>query len=265
MPSITVDGIGIGYADTRGPGPAVVLIHGWPFNSSLWDPQAEALSDRARIVAPDLMGFGASDAPDDPPRYSMATFADQVRSVIDDAGLDRVVLGGLSMGGYVCFDMWRRHRDVIGALILADTRAEADTPETIDKRTAQQEQARAEGITPVAQALLEGLLSESTRSDKPDVVARVRAVMDNPPHGYVGGLEAMKRRPDSTGDLVTIDVPTLVIVGEHDGITPPAVARTMHEHIGGSQLVVVPEAGHVSNLEGPEDFNGAIAGFLAGL
>ena len=265
MPRVTVDGIGVAYADTGGSGPALVLIHGWPFNSSLWDPQVEKLSDRARIVAMDLIGFGASDAPDDPARYSMAAFADQVRSVIDDAGLDRVVLGGLSMGGYVCFEMWRRHRDVIRALVLADTRADADTPETLEKRTAQQAQVRTEGIAPVAEALLEGLLSEATRSRKPDVVARVRAVMENPPQGYVGGLEAMKRRVDSTGDLVTIDVPALVIVGEHDGITPPAVARTMHEHIGGSQLVVVREAGHVSNLEGADDFNGAVSGFLAGL
>ena len=265
MPRVTVDGIGVNYADTRGSGPTAVLIHGWPFNSSLWDPQVEALSDRVRIVALDLMGFGASDAPDDPTRYSMSTFADQVRSVIDDAGLERVVLGGLSMGGYVCFEMWRRHRDVIEALILADTRAEADTPETLDKRTAQQEQVRAEGVAPVASALLEGLLSEPTRSGKPDVVTRVRTVMDNPAQGYVGGLEAMKEREDSTGDLITIDVPTLVVVGEHDGITPPAAARTMHEHIGGSQLAVVADAGHVSNLEGPDDFNGAARGFLAGL
>jgi 3-oxoadipate enol-lactonase len=257
MPRVSADWIAISYSDTGGSGPALVLIHGWPFNSSLWDPQVEAIAGRARLIAPDLMGFGASDAPDDPSHYSMSTFADQVRSVIDDARLDRVVLAGLSM--------WRRHREVIRALILADTRAEADTSESIAKRTAQQEQVRAEGTEPVAQGLLEGLLSETTRTGKPDVVARVLAVMDNPPDGYVGGLEAMKRRADSTDDLTTIDVPTLVIVGERDAITPAAAARTMHEHVGGSQLVVVPEAGHISNLEGPAAFNGAVAAFLASL
>jgi 3-oxoadipate enol-lactonase len=263
MPKVTVDGIDIMYSDTAADLPSVVMVHGFPLNSSLWDLQKDTLADRFRFVTLDLMGFGASDAPEDPSRYSMAAFADQVRAVIEDTGLGRVAVCGLSMGGYVCFELWRRHRDVIGALLLADTKAEADDPEGIDKRTAQQEDVRARGPRAVAESMVGGLLSDTTRAKKPDVVARALAVMDNPADGYIGALEAMKTRVDSTEDLVTIDVPTLVIVGEEDAITPPALARKLHEHIGRSRLAVIPEAGHLSNLEEPGAFGGAVANFLA--
>jgi 3-oxoadipate enol-lactonase len=262
MPEVTVDGVTIGYGDTGGDGPAVVLVHGFPFDSSLWEPQIQGLADRFRFVTPDLMGFGASDAPDDGSRYSMTAFADQVRAVMNDAGLGRAIVGGLSMGGYVCFEMWRRHRNVIGSLILADTRAEADTAEGIEKRSSQQERVRTEGIDAVAADLVGAMVPDAAG---PGVLRRIRAAMDNPVPGYVGGLEAMKRRVDSTGDLVTIDVPTLILVGEHDPITPPTMARTMHELIGGSQLVVVPDVGHVANLEAPDAFNAAVARFVAAL
>jgi 3-oxoadipate enol-lactonase len=263
MPMVTVDGINIAYSDTAADLPAVVMVHGFPLNSSLWDAQKDALSDRFRVVTLDLMGFGASDAPEVASAYSMAAFAHQVRAVIAAVGLGRVAICGLSMGGYVCFELWRRHRDVISALVLADTKAEADDHEAKDRRTAQQEQVRARGARAVAEEMTDGLLSQSTRSKKPDVVTRAMAVMENPAAGYVGALEAMKARVDSTDDLVTIDVPTLVVVGEEDTITPPVLARKLHEHIGGSRLVVIPEAGHLSNLEAPEIFTGAVAEFLA--
>jgi 3-oxoadipate enol-lactonase len=262
MPSVTRQGIAISYSDTGGDGTPVVLVHGFPFNSSLWDPQVESLGDRFRVIAPDLMGFGDSDAPEDPSAYSIAVFSDQIRAVVDDTDARSAVLCGLSMGGYVCLDLWRRHRDVIKRLVLADTRAEPDTPDAQQKRSDQQEQIRAEGTRRFARTLVGELLSETSRS-RPDVSARALAAMDNPPQGFVGALEAMKARPDSTADLVTIDVPTLIVVGEQDAITPPDAARTMHEHIGGSQLVVIPEAGHVSNLEAPEAFSGALARFVA--
>lgn len=263
MPTVTERGVTINYSDTGGGGAPVILVHGFPFDSSIWAPQIEALGDRYRVIAPDLMGFGASDAPDDPYAYSMAVFGDQIRAVVDDAGVRSVVLCGLSMGGYVCLDLWRRHRDVVEGLVLADTRAEPDTPDAIQKRSDQQDLIRAEGTRRFARTLIGGLLSETSRSRR-DVTNRALAAMENPAQGYIGALEAMKARPDSTPDLVTIDVPALIVVGEHDTITPPEAARTMHEHIGGSQLVVMPEAGHVSNLEAPEAFNRALAGFVDG-
>jgi 3-oxoadipate enol-lactonase len=266
MPTTRAGDAGIAYTDTGGDGPAIALVHGFPFSSSMWEPQIEALKDQFRVIAPDLKGFGSSDAPDDPSAYSMGSYADELATVLRDASVDRAVLCGLSMGGYICFELWRRQRAAVDALILADTRAEADPPEGVEKRTSQQGQVAAEGIGGIVDALSSGpLLSETTRADKPDVVARARALMDQPAAGYIGALEAMKTRPDSSGDLSSIDVPCLVIVGEQDTLTPPEVARNLHENIGGSELVVIPEAGHLSNIESPQAFNAAMLEFLGRL
>jgi pimeloyl-ACP methyl ester carboxylesterase len=146
--------------------------------------------------------------------------------------------------------------------VLADTRAEADPPEGIEKRSKQQQQVLAEGTEKLIEALVETLLSPGTRENKPDVEKRAKELMDNPTAGFVGALEAMKGRADSTADLATIDVPTLVVVGENDGLTPPEAARKIHEHVRGSRLVVIPEAGHLSNLESPDAFNGALGEFF---
>ena len=266
MSTTTVDGTRINYTDTGGDGTAVVLLHAFPFSSNMWEPQVEALGDRFRFILPDLLGFGDSDAPDDPGAYSMDAFADQTAAVIDDLNLDRVAFGGLSMGGYAAFAFLRKYRDKVNALVLADTKAEADPPEGVEKRTGQQKLVRDEGTSNLIEGLAGALLSEPTREKKPDVVEKVKKLMaENPPAGFIGALEAMKKRPDSSSELTQIDVPTLVIVGENDGITPPDAARKIHEHVGGSRLVVIPESGHLSNLEAPEAFNGALAEFLGGL
>lgn len=254
------------YVDTGGEGKPVVFLHAFPFASNMWEPQIEALSDRFRLIAPDLRGFGGSDAPEDAGAYGMDEFADDVAAIIDAAGVDKVVLAGLSMGGYAAFAFLRKHRDKVAALVLADTRAEADPPEGVEKRTKQQQMVRDEGTSNLIDGLVGALLSEPSLQKKPDVVERVRALMkENPPAGFIGALEAIKKRPDSSDELTKIDVPTLVIVGENDGVTPPDAARKIHEHVGGSRLVVIPEAGHLSNLEAPEAFNGALAEFLGGL
>ncbi len=265
MPTTTVNGTKISYSDTGGDGPPVLLLHAFPLNSGQWDHQVEALKDRYRFVTPDLKGFGGSDAPDDASAYSMDSFADEVKAVLEELGIDKVTVVGLSMGGYIALAFWRKYRDSVNAFVLADTKAGADPPEGKEKRTTQQEQVRSEGTAGLTEALGGALISETTRNSKPDVVDRVRKLMDNPPAGFIGALEAMKNRPDSIGDLASIDVPTLVIVGEADGITPPDAARALHEGIGGSRLVVIPEAGHLSNLESPAAFTGALSEFLGGL
>ena len=266
MPKVSANGLDINYLDTGGDGTPVVLLHAFPFNSNMWEPQIEALSDRFRFIAPDLSGFGGSTAPEDESTYSMDSYADQVAAVLDDAGVDKVVLAGLSMGGYIGFAFLRRHGGRVSALVLADTRAEADPPEGIEKRTNQQGQIRSDGTSGLIEGLAGALLGEATREKKPDVVQKVKELMaQNGPAGFIGALEAMKGRPDSSDELSGIGVPTLVIVGEHDGVTPPEAARKIHEHVGGSRLVVIPEAGHLSNLEAPEAFNGALGEFLGGL
>lgn len=263
MPELDANGTKINYLDTGGDGTPVLLLHAFPLSSKMWEPQIDALGDRYRFIAPDLSGFGASDAPED--GYSMERWAGEVEVLLDEVGSDKVVLAGLSMGGYLGFECLRRFGDRFSALVLADTKAEADPPEGIEKRTKQQQQVRDGGRDELIGGLAGALLSESTTQNKPDVVERARALMDNPPAGFVGALEAMKNRPDSTGELASIKIPTLIIVGENDGVTPPEAARKMHEHIEGSRLVVIPEAGHLSNLEAPEAFNGALAEFLGSL
>jgi 3-oxoadipate enol-lactonase len=265
MPNVTVDSRRIEYLDTGGAGVPVLLVHAFPLRARMWEPQLESLGERWRFIAPDLMGFGNSDAPDDASGYSVDSFADDLKALLDELGIDRVVLVGLSLGGYVALAFLRRYRSVVSALVLADTRSEADAPEAIEKRTNQQGTVREQGPGALTEGLLGALLGEPTREKKPDVVETVRTLMENPPAGYVGALEAMKGRPDSTPDLASIDVPTLIVVGENDTLTPPELSRRMHEHIGGSRLVVIPEAGHLSNLEAPEAFNGALAEFLSSL
>jgi pimeloyl-ACP methyl ester carboxylesterase len=266
MPTANSGGVDIAYTDSGGSGLPVLLLHAWPLKSEMWSAQVDALSGRFRFLAVDFRGFGSSGAPDDPGAYSMDTFAADAAAVLDAAGVERTVVCGLSMGGYVTFALLRRDPERVAGVVLADTRAEADPPERIEQRAAQQQQVAAEGTHHLVETLVGGpLLSDTTRNRKPDVVERVRSLADSPPAGYIGGLEALKTRPDSTPQLAAISVPALILVGEEDALTPPATARSMHEHIGGSEMVVVPDAGHLSNLESPEVFTGALARFLQGL
>ena len=265
MPTVTTNGIKMNYVDTGGEGTPVLLVHGFPLDLTMWQPQIDALGDRWRLIVPDLKGAGQSEGPDDSSRYTMDSYADELKGLLDELGIDKVVLGGLSMGGYVAFAFLRKYPDAVSALVLADTRAEADPPEGIEKRTKQQEQVRSEGTAGLIEALTGALISQTTKDTKPDVVKTVREALDNPARSFIGELEAMKARPDSTPGLASISVPTLIIVGEDDGVTPPDASRKLHEHIGGSRLVVLPEAGHLSNLEVPEAFNSALAEFLGEL
>jgi 3-oxoadipate enol-lactonase len=262
MPYLDFNGNKIAYKDHGGEGTPVVLVHGFPFDSEMWEQQVDALGDKFRVVTIDLLGFGESDAPHDRSAYSIETYADQVKAVVDALGVGKVVLVGLSMGGYVTFAFMRKYRDFAAGVVLADTRAEADAPEAIERRTAQQKQVSEQGTAELIDALTGTYVSQATMDKKKDVVERVKSLMDNPAYGFIGALEALKNRLDSTDGLVEIKVPTLIVVGEKDALTPPELSRKMHEHIGESRLVVIPEAGHMSNLESPDVFNGALAEFL---
>lgn len=266
MPSIARDSRTISFTDSGGSGTPVLLLHAFPLNSKQWEGQIESLSERFRFIAPDLQGFGGSTAPDDESVYSMDSYADDAAAILDELGLGDVVLTGLSMGGYIALAFLRRHRERVSALVLADTKAEADPPEAKEKRTNQQAQVRADGTAGLIEGLSGALLGEPTHAKKPDVVeATTKLMAENPPAGFIGALEAMKNRPDSTGDLGSITVPTLIIVGENDGVTPVAASEALNQGVSGSKLVVIPEAGHLSNLEAPEAFNGALAEFLGTL
>jgi len=244
-----------------GTGTPIVFIHGFPHNRTLWAPQLAALGRQFHCIAPDLRGFGESEARGP---YSMDQYADDVAHLLDTLGIERAVVGGLSMGGYIAFAFWRRHRDRLRALILADTRSGADSDEGRQKRRDMITLARTRGAGAVADAMIEGMVGKSTRRERPELVRSVHAMLASAPvEGVVGALEAMMTRSDSTPTLATIDVPTLIVVGDEDVLTPPAEARAMHSAIPGSQLAVIPAAGHVSNLERPEEFNRAVGEFMA--
>jgi pimeloyl-ACP methyl ester carboxylesterase len=237
---------------TAGEGAANLLfVHGFPFDHSMWDAQIRDLAPAARILAPDLRGLGKSDLPASG-RASLADHADDLAAWMDASGMDRAVLVGLSMGGYIAFEAWRRHRKRFAGLALVDTTAAEDTPAGKKARVQTRESILLGGMSAVSSGLLTACLGETTRATRPAVVQTVRhLILSTPAGGAVAAVEAMRQRPDSTGDLAGIDVPTSVIVGDEDSLTPPAVAREMARRIPKAELVTVPDAGHLTPLEAP--------------
>ena len=261
MPVVQINDIQMAYTDT-GAGRPVVLIHGYPFNRTLWNEQIAALSGSYRVIAPDLRGFGESDSSDGP--STMNRLAQDVAALLDHLEIPRVTIGSLSMGGYVTFAFYKQFASRVRALILADTRAQADTEEAKQTREQQAEKALAEGMAGIADAMLPKLLTPETVSKRPEIVKRIRDMMlKTKPEGAAAALRGMAQRDDQTSLLSKITVPTLIIVGSEDAITPVADSEKMNEGIGGSRLVVLENAGHVSNLERTEEFNEALLDFLS--
>ena len=256
------DGVEIGYDDV-GTGVPIAFVHGFPHNRTLWAPQVGALVDRARCIAPDLRGFGESSRHGP---FSIDQFADDVAMLLRGLGIARAVIAGISMGGYVAFALWRRHRSLVRGLVLADTRATADTEEARAKRRALVEVARTRGSGAVADGQITGMLGKTTRDKRPALIDEVHRMIESASvEGIVGALEAMIGRVDSTDTLATIDVPTLVVVGGEDVLTPLSEAEILHSAIRGSRLEVIEHAGHVSNLERPAAFNHVLSEFLASI
>jgi 3-oxoadipate enol-lactonase len=248
--------------NVSGAGAPILFVHGFPFHGGMWDDQAAALSEW-QVVVPDLRGFGASGA-GAPDAWTMDTFADDLARLIDALELGPVVLCGLSMGGYVAFAFWRRHRDLCRGLVLADTRAEADTEAGRAGRQEMAERVQAEGTAFVVDGMLPKLLSGYTRRERPGVVERVRAMIDGTPADTIARAQrAMAARPDSTRDLGGIDVPVLVVAGEEDAIVPVEVTERMATRIPGARLELVPDAGHLAPMEDPAAFNRVLGGWLA--
>lgn len=260
---MTVNGVNLAV-DVQGDGPAVLFIHGYPFDHSIWTPQLEALNGWQRI-APDLRGMGRSDAPD--LGYGMATYAEDLVALLDTLGIERAVVAGLSMGGYVAFELVRRWRERVSGLMLVCTRAEADSPEGRRARDTAAHQARESGAGGIAATMLPDVLGHSVRMKDPALAERVRAIMAaTPVAGIVGALSAMRDRPDSTSLLPTLEgLPTLVIAGAEDTIMSPDKARAMADRIPGARFVPIPGAGHLPTLEAPEATTAAIRTFLASL
>lgn len=255
-----VNGIDLAFLD-QGQGMPIVFVHAFPLSKAMWNPQAEGLASAFRTITVDLRGHGESDAP--LWYYSMEQFADDLVGLMDHLGLGRAVFVGLSMGGYILFALYRKHPDLIKALVLADTRAQPDTPEGRAGRFAMAQTVHREGLEAVAALMLPKLLCPASLKSRPDLVQTVtRLITANQVSGIAGDLMGMALRPDSTPLLEHIRCPTLVIVGEEDVATPPDDARLMVYQIPSARLQVIPSAGHLSNLEQPEAFTAAIQSFL---
>jgi 3-oxoadipate enol-lactonase len=246
----------------EGPGDPVVLLHAFPVNGRMFEPQMEALSEERRVVAPDYPGFGRS--PRTPAQPDVRYYAEAVRRLLDRLGIERVVLGGVSMGGYVAFGCLRLFPERVSGLILANTRPEPDSEEVRENRKNMARRVAEEGVEVLIELQMERLLARDTLENDAAVVEKVRAmILESSPNGVVAALGAMRDRPDSTPLLASIEVPTLVIGGEEDEISSPEVMEAMAEKIPNSRHVTLPRAGHLSNLEAPEGFNSALKEFLA--
>lgn len=259
----------VGAGRTRylaaGAGWPVVLIHAFPLCADMWRPQLERVPDGWWFIAPDLRGFGPGAPAGVLNRAaSLDDYADDLLALLDHLEIDRATIGGLSMGGYVTFALFRKAAERFESLILADTRPQADTPEGRDGRRKLLHVLETRGPSAVADEMLPKLLGESSRRHRPEVVAYARQlIVANGVEGIGAGIEAMMTRPDSTGDLARISQPTLIVAGEEDGLTPPADAEAMQLQIARSRLVLLPGAGHLSSLETPEAFSLALADFLS--
>ena len=254
-----VNGVTIAYED-RGTGPPIVFLHAFPLNRSMWAPQAAVLSRQFRTIAIDLRGLGESDAPHW--RYSLEQYARDVKELLAGLGVPKALFVGLSMGGYLEFALYRMYPEITLGLVLADTRAEPDKPEQIQWRFNLAQRTAATGPAAVIAEMLPKLLAPQRYDRDPNLVAQVKAMLSVAPiPGIVGALMAMAERPDSTTLLSSIAIPTLVIVGADDVLTPPADAERIASGIAGAELVVIPDAGHLSNLEQPDRFTSAVEGF----
>lgn len=255
-----VRGIELAY-EVSGAGLPVVLLHGFPFNRTLWREQVEALSARCRVITLDLRGHGETTVTPGP--ATMEEMAEDVAALLDELRIARIVVGGLSMGGYVALAFYRLFPERVRALILADTRPEADTDEARLTREETATRALSEGMHAIADRMLPKLLAPSTQAERPEVVARVREMISNTDaRGAAAALRGMAVRMDQTELLREINCPALIVVGSLDLITPPADAELMNREIRGSRLEVIAGAGHVSNVERPAEFNHALENFL---
>ena len=256
---IKSNNLAIDYSD-NGSGIPLLLIHGYPLRRTLWEPQITGLADVARVLAPDLRGHGGSDPGPGP--YSISVLADDCRGFLDTLGITRpVVFGGLSMGGYVVFEFYRKYPQRVAGLILVATRAGADSPEAKANRDKAAMTAREKGVGTIVETMLPRMFSSKSSQTQPELMTRVRKMMASTSLAAVGGdLAAMRDRADSTAMLAQIDKPTLILHGADDQLIPPAEAEATAAAIPNARLQILPDAGHLLNLEQPEAFNEAVRG-----
>ena len=239
----------------------LLLIHGFPLDSTMWRPQLEGLRDIARPIAPDLRGFGDSgDAPDS---MNMGDYASDLHALLRTMGIQRAVICGISMGGYIALAFLQKYPSMVDGLILCHTRATEDTEEARKGRLQTARTALESGAAKVAEGVFDRLISEHTKRTRVDVLDHLKSMMERQaPSAIAAASRGMAVRPDRTDMLAGISVPTLIITSDDDEMIPASESTRMHEAIPGSTLVKIPNSGHLSNMENSEAFNEQLRLFL---
>ncbi|MET4921588.1 alpha/beta fold hydrolase [Streptomyces sp. PSRA5] len=263
--TVAYDDKGGGEGAGEGGGDVLVLVHGHPFDRSMWRPQIETFAGpRQRVIAADLRGYGGSTVI--PGRTTLTTFAWDIAALLDRLGVERVVLGGLSMGGQIVLEFYRLFPERVRALVLADTFAAGETEPGKLARNAMADRLLREGMGPYAEEVLTRMMAPHNVEALPAVAGHVRDMMRGaPPEGAAAALRGRAERPDYVGMLGRVAVPALVVVGSEDAYTPVADARVMSEGIPGATLAVIEGAGHLPNLERRAEFDGVLGAFLDSL
>ncbi|MDZ4702683.1 MAG: alpha/beta fold hydrolase [Saprospiraceae bacterium] len=259
---LTVNNLTVSYTDA-GPieAPAIIFIHGFPFNKSMWAGQVDALKDRYRLIAYDVRGHGDTDAGKED--FAIELFVNDLLSLMDALKLDRATLCGLSMGGYIALNAVINYPKRFDALILSDTQCAADTPEAKAKRVKTIESIHENGVEKYAEESLKNLFAPESFTTKEKEIATIKEMILKTPEQVLSKtLLALSHRKETCSKLHEIKTPTLILVGEADKITPPAAARLMHEKIPHSLLSIIKHAGHLANLEDPAQFNDHLKQFL---
>lgn len=262
MSTVSVNGITMGYDDT-GSGDALLLVHGHPFDRTMWRPQLSAAPGH-RVIAPDLRGYGESTVV--PGTTGLDTFARDLAALLDHLGVGRATLCGLSMGGQIVLEFHRLFPERVTGLLLADTFAQAETPQGRKDRNDRADALLRDGMAGYAHEVLASMVAPATVAAQPDVAGHVLDMMlAAPPEGAAAALRGRAERPDYTAMLAGITVPVLVVVGRDDIFTPVSDAEFLHERIPGSRLAVIEGAGHLPNLERPAAFDRELSGLLAAI
>jgi 3-oxoadipate enol-lactonase len=243
---------------------AIVLIHAFPLNLTMWDLQVPPLLEKHRVITYDIRGHGESEVGYG--QYTIELFVDDLIDLLDHLKIEKSILCGLSMGGYIALRALERHPERFNALVLCDTLSEADSNEAKIKRSAALKLIKEKGVPFYAEEFVKAAIAPDTFQTNPGVVQTVKEMIQkNSPLGIGGALLALASRTDTTDSLKKIKIPTLILVGEKDQITPPAAALALKEKIPNAQMHVIPQAGHLSHLENPSEFNRRLAAFLGGL
>lgn len=251
------------FYEITGSGPDVILLHPFPLNHNFWNGVVPHLSSRYRVILPDLRGHGDSELGEG--AATMEKMAADLAKLCREEGIAKAYFAGVSIGGYVLFEFWRRSRDHVAALVLANTRAAAETPQSRATRLGVAEKVLREGTASFIGEMLPKLMSPVTVGNRPDIVEAARRMMQKMSAQDIAGVQqGMADRPDSIGTLKTINVPTLVVSGADDSV-PRGEAELMRQGIAGSRLQVIPRAGHYAALEQPEEFGKMLRGFFDGL